>query len=101
MSEEWSDDDIARVIGNRAIAHLRTMYPKVYGATYPSCRLSLRNHIRNDIASLLEAMRVDGRMRNHIIMIWPESDIADEAAPTEPIALPAPPAPANGTEEKR
>jgi hypothetical protein len=70
MSEEWSDDDIARVIGNRAISHLRTMYPEVYKATGPSCRLSLRNHIRNDIAALLNAMRGNERMQDYILARW-------------------------------
>jgi hypothetical protein len=95
MSGEWSDDDIARVIGNRAIKHLK-MYPNVYAATGPSCRLSLRNHIRNDIAALLKAMRGDNKTRHYISTLWPDADTADEASPPE---LPAPPAPAKRVDD--
>ena len=85
MSDEprkLSDDDIARIIGNRAIAHLREMYKPVYAATYPSCRLSLRNTIRNDVVALLKAMRGDERMQNYALS-WAGADEPDEAVPAE------------------
>ncbi len=72
MREEWSDDDIARVIGNRAISHLRTMYSDVYRVSGPSCRLSLRNHIRNDVVALLKAMRGNERIQDYILARWGE-----------------------------
>lgn len=71
--KKLSDDDIARIIGNRAIAHLREMYKPVYAATYPNCRLSLRNHIRNDIVVLLKAMRGDGPMQKYALS-WAGDD---------------------------
>jgi hypothetical protein len=61
MAKEITDDDISRIIGNRAIKHLKTMYPHVFAATYPSCRLSLRNTIRNDVNALLRAIRGNER----------------------------------------
>ena len=78
--KDWSDDDIARIIGNRAIAHLRTMYPQVYAATCQSCRTSLRNHIRNDVVALMRAIRGDGRAQQGINECWPDADTPDEKA---------------------
>lgn len=76
-SKKLSDDDIARIIGNRAIAHLREMYKPVYAVTYPSCRLSLRNHIRNDIVALLSAMRGKERTQEYVLS-WAGNDEPDE-----------------------
>jgi len=80
--KKLSDDDIARIIGNRAIAHLREMYKPVYAATYPSCRLSLRNHIRCDIVVLLTAMRGAERTQEYVLS-WAGSDEPDEAVSEE------------------
>jgi hypothetical protein len=76
--KKLSDDDIARIIGNRAIAHLREMYKPVYAATYPSCRLSLRNHIRNDIVTLLRAMRGADQTQEYVLS-WAGADEPDES----------------------
>jgi len=78
MSEKWSDDDIARVIGNRAISHLRTMYRDVYEISGPSCRLSLRNHIRNDVVALLKAMRGEERAQHYILTRWIDDALSAE-----------------------
>lgn len=57
MAKPISDDDVARIVGNRALDHLRRMYPMVFEAAYPSCRTSLRNHIRNDVNAIIKAFR--------------------------------------------
>ena len=77
-----TDSDIARAIGNRAIKHLREMYSYVYVHTYPSCRLSLRNHIHNDVVALIRAMRGDGRDQSFVAHM--EADGTDESAGIEP-----------------
>ena len=43
------------------------MYPQVFAATFPSCRLSLRNHIRNDVNALIKAMRGDDRSQDAVL----------------------------------
>ena len=53
---------IARVamdIGKSAVSHLRTMYPNAFDAMPRSGRLSLRNHIHNEIMAALEVIDAD------------------------------------------
>ncbi len=66
MTKKLSDDDVARIVGNRALDHLRRMYPGVFAAAYPSCRTSLRNHIRNDVNAIIRAFRGDDGSQSFI-----------------------------------
>lgn len=79
-----TDDDIARMIGNRALAHIREMYPQVYDtAMYQSCRTSLRNHIRNDVRSLIRAIRGDAALQDYVVRLTFQQEDEPAAGDTE------------------
>lgn len=50
---------IAMDIGKSAVSHLRVMYPDVYATMNSGCRLSLRNHIHNEIMAALDTVDAD------------------------------------------
>lgn len=41
--------EVALEIGKDLVAHIERMYPDVYAAMNSGCKLSVRNHIHNDI----------------------------------------------------
>jgi hypothetical protein len=41
--------DVAMEIGKEMVAYLERMYPDVYSVMNSGCKLSIRNHIHNDI----------------------------------------------------
>jgi hypothetical protein len=41
--------DVAMEIGKEMVARIEIMYPDVYAAMNSGCKLSIRNHIHNDI----------------------------------------------------
>lgn len=45
---------IAMDIGKEMVAYLEVMYPDVFNVMNSGCRLSIRNHIHNDIIAALE-----------------------------------------------
>lgn len=45
---------IAMDMGKEMVAYLEVMYPDVFHAMNSGCRLSIRNHIHNDIIAALE-----------------------------------------------
>ncbi len=77
MIKAITDDDIARAIGNRAIKHLREMYPHVDKHLYASCRLSMRNIIRNDVNALIKAMRCDLRSQDTVAYLFQSAENED------------------------
>ncbi len=50
---------IAMDIGKSAVSKIRTMYPDVYAAMNSGCRLTLRNHIYNEIMAALDTTDAD------------------------------------------
>lgn len=50
---------IAMDIGKSAVSKIRTMYPDVYAAMNSGCRLTLRNHIYNEIMGALDTTDAD------------------------------------------
>jgi hypothetical protein len=51
--------EVALDIGKEAVSHLRTMYPAAFDALGLSGRMSLRNHIRNQIMAALDTTDAD------------------------------------------
>lgn len=51
--------EIAMDIGKSAVSKIRTMYPDVYAVMNSGCRLSLRNHIYNEIMEALDTTDAD------------------------------------------
>lgn len=45
---------IAMDVGKEVVAYLEVMYPDVFERMNSGCRLSIRNHIHNDIISAME-----------------------------------------------
>lgn len=50
---------IAMDIGKSAVSKIRVMYPEVYAVMNSGCRLSLRNHIHNEIMAALNTVDAD------------------------------------------
>ena len=53
---------VAMDVGKEMIAYLEVMYPDVYECMNSGCKLAIRNHIHNDIVSLMEV----GSVENHL-----------------------------------
>lgn len=51
--------EIAKDIGASTVSHLRIMYPEAFAALPESGRISLRNHVRNQIMAALDTTDVD------------------------------------------
>ena len=51
--------EVAMDIGKEMVAHLEVMYPDVFKVMNSGCRLSIRNHIHNDIMGALECQHED------------------------------------------
>lgn len=47
-------DRVAAEIGTDLLAYINRMYPAVYEKMNSGCKVSIRNHIRNDIASAVK-----------------------------------------------
>ncbi len=55
--QEWSKElvkQIAMDIGKHTVAYVEVMYPEAITATSSTFRLSLRNHIHNEIMAAIE-----------------------------------------------
>ena len=50
---------VALDIGKEMVAYLEVLYPDVYQTMNSGCKLSIRNHIHNDIMNALETTRAD------------------------------------------
>jgi len=46
--------DVAMDIGKEMVAYLEVMYPDIFNAMNGGCKLSIRNHIHNNIMAVLE-----------------------------------------------
>lgn len=57
---------IAMDIGKEMVAYLEVMYPKVFAAMNSGCKLSIRNHIHNDIVAALD---FKGSKEAHVIRL--------------------------------
>ncbi len=58
---------IAMDIGKSAVSKIRVMYPDVYAAMNSGCRLTLRNHIYNEIMAALsttDAEAIEDRLKD-------------------------------------
>ena len=53
---------VAMDVGKEMVAYLEVMYPDVYAAMNGGCKLSIRNHIHNDIIAAMET----GDAGNHL-----------------------------------
>jgi hypothetical protein len=58
--------DVAMEIGKEMVAYLEMMYPDVYAAMNSGCKLSIRNHIHNDIMWAIKN-RDEGEYRRWIL----------------------------------
>jgi len=57
---------IAMDIGKSAVSKIRVMYPDVYAVMNSGCRLTLRNHIHNEIMTALntvDAEEIEARLK--------------------------------------
>lgn len=57
---------IAMDIGKSAVSKIRVMYPDVYAVMNSGCRLTLRNHIHNEIMAALntvDAEEIEARLK--------------------------------------
>ena len=58
---------IAMDIGKSAVSKIRVMYPDVYAVMNSGCRLTLRNHIHNEIMAALntvDAEEIEARLKD-------------------------------------
>lgn len=50
---------VAMDIGKEMVAYIECMYPDVYDTMNSGCKLSIRNHIHNDIMAVLKFNRAE------------------------------------------
>lgn len=51
--------EVAMDIGKETVAYMEAMYPDVFAVMNSGCRLSLRNHIHNQIMAALDTINAD------------------------------------------
>jgi len=51
--------EVAMDIGKEMVAYLEVMYPDVFFSMNSGCKLSIRNHIHNDIMAALDTTDAD------------------------------------------
>jgi hypothetical protein len=63
---EWSRElikEVAMDIGKELVAYIEIMYPDVFAAGNSGFKLSMRNHIHNDIVGAVDALATQDKAR--------------------------------------
>lgn len=61
---------IAMDVGKEMVAYLEVMYPDVFERMNSGCKLSIRNHIHNDIIAAMDV----GSAENHLVRLKKRAD---------------------------